>query len=479
MNNRIVIIAYISLVIIGIGYSQIVNQVMVNREVNQFLQEKVSTPEFIYQIDNTSIILMIGDGMGSEHINLARLVEVGVEGSLNIDELMYINNLTTFNSNGAITDSAAAATTLATGVKTINGHIGFDSCKRQLESILEAAQNLNKSTGLVTTTEIIHATPAAFATHVVSRNNYTGIAQQLVDEAHVDVLLGGGQAFVTYDQISSFQTMNYDIVYDLAELQLVSRNKMVGLFALSHLPYVQERDPSYTPSLPQMTQSALNALASDPDGFFLMIEGGLIDHASHAHNKFDTALETIEFDQAIKIAKNYVDEHSNTLLLVTADHETGGLTIIGDTLNSSLPGIGLTQTENLTLRQARVENISITWTTDGHTMTPVPLYIYGPSLDEFPYDLKNTTMDNKDVYPIMRSFYPLTPTNPNDMGPCVPSFPSGTMSNPPSDAYTSSSDQSGISSSTTPKNIVFFTLRVLVGSMISLVVYFKLKKRRI
>jgi alkaline phosphatase len=365
----------------------------------------------VSQTDNTSIILMIGDGMGPEQVNLARLVEVGIGGSLTIDELTQINNITTFSANNIITDSAAAATAISTGIKTKNGFVGMDNCTRQLETILEAAQSLNKSTGLVTTTEITHATPAAFATHVVTRTNMTGIASQLTD-AGVDVLLGGNQDVFTPEQINAFQSSGYNVAYNLTAMETASGDKLLGLFSTGHLPYVFDRNTVVHPSLPQMTQKTLDILSKDPDGFFVMIEGGRIDHASHANDPLNAALETIEFDQAVKVAKQYVESHPNTLLIVTADHETGGFAITGSDLNNTLPTAGMTRDQNMSLRSARVDNISVTWTTTDHTSSNVPLYGIGVSGPQ--------PADNTDIYTLMRAYYSLSGDPNSDIAsePC-------------------------------------------------------------
>ncbi|MHA2364596.1 MAG: alkaline phosphatase [Candidatus Hodarchaeales archaeon] len=356
------------------------------------------------QEDNFSVIIMIGDGMGPEQLKLARWVEVGTNGSLTIDTLNYLSNVTTDDYYGSVTDSAASGTTLASGVKTVNGRIGLDIIGRELESILEIAQGLNKSTGIVSTAEITHATPASFATHVSSRNNYAEIARQLVEESEVDIMLGGGSSQFTSAQLTELDNKNYDTVQNKYSLINSNSEKIFGTFSSGHIPYVHERTGSNTiPTLPQMTLKSLDILSNDQEGFFLMVEAGRIDHACHANGKISAALEAIEFDQTVKLVKDYVDNHDNTLLIVTADHETGGLQVNSDWLNNNLPNTENTEAENLALRTARAGNISVSWSGGtSHTDTPVPVYVYGPYMEYLPI---NNVIDNTDVFPIMEKFY--------------------------------------------------------------------------
>jgi alkaline phosphatase len=357
-----------------------------------------------------SIILMIGDGMGYEHVKLAKLVEVGEYGSLTMQQLMWNASVTTINMNGAVTDSAAAGTALATGHKTSNHMVGVLPDGTPLENIVEFGQSLNKSTGLVSTCRIVDATPATFATHVLDRYETTEIARQLVEEANVDVLLGGGTTYFSPDQINTMVSNGYSVVYNRSSLMGVSSGKLLGLFAVDYMDYEIDRNYTTTPSIAEMTSKSIELLSQDSDGFFLMVEGGLIDLAAHDKNKVNDALDTIEFDKAVKVALDYVKEHPNTVLMVTADHETMGLVVVSQNLNDELPSNLLTQNENETLRIARINNVTVDWTATYHTDWPVPLYCYGSAFSELTPDI---TIDNTDIFVLMKDYFlgnPLTVT---------------------------------------------------------------------
>ncbi|TFG04458.1 hypothetical protein EU538_12300 [Candidatus Thorarchaeota archaeon] len=349
-----------------------------------------------------SVILMIGDGMGYEHVKLARWVEVGKNGTLRMENYDFTASVLTHSANQEITDSAAAGTALATGFKTNNAMISVDPSEEPLETILEIAEEQNKSTGVVSTCFVQHATPASFYAHVVSRSSYSEIARQAVEEVDVDVILGGGDSYFSSSQLTTMQSRGYSLVTNRSQLLSVPSGKVLGLFSDSYMDYEQDRDFTLTPSLAEMTGKSLDLLSDDPDGFFLMVEGGRIDHAGHDNDPVDDALDTIAFDEAVGVAMDYVGSHSNTILLVTADHETGGLTVISEDMNDSLPDASMTENENRSLRVARVENVTVSWSTDYHTSTPVPLFCFGEAFEGLP---ENYTIDNTDVFRLMDDYY--------------------------------------------------------------------------
>jgi alkaline phosphatase len=351
---------------------------------------------------NLSIILMIGDGMGYEHIKLARLVELGIDTSFGFETLPYNSNVSTRSADNLITDSAAAATAMATGMKTNNGMLSVLPNLNIIETILEIAQNVNKSTGMVTTTSITHATPAAFMTHVPSRYSTVEIARQIVEESGVDVMLGGGSSYFSAGQISELESKGLVYAENNSILMNCNSSKVIGLFAAGDFPYEESRNPLLTPSLYNMTRKAIELLSKNSHGFFLMIEGGKIDHAAHAHNKTNLALETIEFNAAIEYAMEYCFENNNTLLLITADHETGGLRVLDYNLNETLPSVLESYEERKNLRIQRANNISVSWSSTSHTATNVPIYIYNPIFSE----LENTSLiNNTEVFDIMEYFF--------------------------------------------------------------------------
>lgn len=381
--------------------------------------------------DGLGIILMIGDGMGFEQVKLARWVEVGEDGELFMDKLSFNSSVTTHSASSDITDSAASATAIATGVKTNNGIISQDPSGQNLETILEIAQRLNKSTGVVSTCYLQHATPAAFMTHVNNRNSYNTINNQIVNSADVDVLLGGGNAYFSTADITTMESTGYSIAYTLSDMNTIGTGKILGLFSSYHMDYELDRDTVTTPSLAEMTNKSLNLLDQDPEGFFLMVEGGRIDHAGHDNNKTRNALDTIAFDQAVGVALNYVKANDDTILIVTADHETGGLTVVSNTLGSTLPSEENTEGENRQLRVDRVNDVEVTWSSSGHTATNVPLLCYGSVFD----GMTERVFDNTEIFDIMASYFPTpsslsttTTTPPPETIDLVPYLVIGTIS---------------------------------------------------
>jgi alkaline phosphatase len=354
-----------------------------------------------------SIILMIGDGMGAQHVELGRLVEFGVTGNLSMQEATLHLNITTHTSDNQTTDSAASATAMASGEKTENGMVSILPNGTSVNTILEIAQANGKATGLVATTLIQHATPAAFMTHVEDRNNYTEITRQIVEEAEVDVLLGGGRAYFSSAQIEAMESKGYSVVNNRPELLDVTSGRLLGLFHSYYLSYERVRDFSTTPSLSEMTSKALEILSEDLDGFFLMVEGSKIDYRAHSNDPVGVALETIAFDEAVSVALDYVQEHSNTVLIVTADHETGGLTIVSHSLSNDLPPLLQDDEDKRLLRIERAENVTVSWSTDGHTGTNVPLFAFGDVFNRFS---NGDVIDNTDIFFEMLGYYSQDPT---------------------------------------------------------------------
>jgi len=312
-----------------------------------------------------NIILYIGDGMGIAEITTARLSKTGVSGRLTMEKMPVTGLEYTQSSDNLITDSAAGATALATGFKTNNGMISVSPTGRRLETILEAAQNKGMRTGLVVTSEISHATPACFASHVKSRHDQDSIAVQLI--AHgVDVLLGGGKKYFlpvtrvgsgrkdSLDLIAVARRDGYRFVETAEQLRAVSAGKILGLFAMGGMT---TRAPE--PSLQTMTEKALQLLAQDnQEGFFLMVEGSQIDWAGHANDVEDNIYQTLQFDAALESGIKFARKNGHTLIVVTADHETGEMSINGGTLDG--------------------KKLDIRWTTHHHTGVPVGIFAYGP-----------------------------------------------------------------------------------------------------
>ncbi len=272
-----------------------------------------------------NVIIMIGDGMGENHIKAA---EINNGKKLNIQNIKNKTYVTTASIE-SVTDSAAAATALATGYKTTNGTIGKDKNGNNVENILEYAATKNKKTGIVVTQILPHATPAGFSVHNDYRYNYDEIAKSQI-YSNIDLMLGGGtDYFNKYESL--MQSNNISYINNLEDIKNVDiKNRVIGTFASNTI----SNDANRT-SLKDMTTTALSRLENE-NGFVLMIEGSDIDTYSHESNISRMLNEMNDFDAAVEVAMNYVDEHSDTLVIITADHETGGLKLDGITNKNQL-----------------------------------------------------------------------------------------------------------------------------------------------
>jgi len=277
-----------------------------------------------------NVILLVGDGMGLGALELARIMEYGKDGNLYIQQMENIGLMTTWSSDEYVTDSAAAGTALACGVKTYNKGVGIDADGNPVESISEYLQALGKAIGLISTNTVDDATPATFGAHTDSRSNKAEIVQDYF-AAQWDVILGGGDKYFGegkqdgVDMIEEFKNSGYTYVATQDELNAVSGvEKLLGLFSPSYMSYKTDREEldSTEPSLQEMTAIALDILSADPDGFFLMSEGARIDHSAHALDATTVWLEMIEFDETVKYCLDWAAEHGDTLVIVTADHNT-------------------------------------------------------------------------------------------------------------------------------------------------------------
>ncbi|SIR82837.1 alkaline phosphatase [Natronorubrum thiooxidans] len=282
-----------------------------------------------------NVIVLIGDGMGFDPIETTSTVyddltmSKAVQNELSMQEFVDSGFNRTSSRSGAVTDSAAAGTALATGLKAFNGQVGVygpdGADSDELTTVMgqaEIAKAVGKQTGLVTTTRLTHATPATYATHVANRGQEGDIADQYL-ENEIDVLLGGGRREWDDDQLERAETIGYDVLYDRSDLQTADDGKLLGLFDHSHITYRLDR-PDTIPSLPEMTAAAVDRLESE-EGYFLMVEGGRIDHAEHGNDVQTTVDETKEFDEVVEWTLEYAADRDDTLVVVTSDHETGGM----------------------------------------------------------------------------------------------------------------------------------------------------------
>ena len=329
-----------------------------------------------------NVVLMIGDGMGVAHLSLTRIAETGGREKLNIDSMPIGGFARTYSADSLITDSAAAATALATGCKTKNGMISTTPDGTPISTILEILQKKGLSTGLVTTTTITHATPAGFGAHTSSRGDESDIAPQYIDKK-IDVLLGGGRAFFiprgeprsmrkdSRNLISEAKSAGYQTVETKDQLMALKGGRVLGLFQMGHLT-----TNASEPSLAEMTGVALELLAKGDKGFFLMVEGGQIDFAAHANSADGVIKQVTGFDDAVGRVLQFARQRGDTLVIVTADHETGGLSLCYPEKNSG-------------------RRFAAKWGAMGHSASDVPVFAEGPGSLKFSGLQNNTDIPKK------------------------------------------------------------------------------------
>lgn len=276
-----------------------------------------------------NIIIMIGDGMGPAYTSAYRYYKDNPstnEVEETVFDRLLVGTSSTYpaKESGYITDSAAAATALATGEKSYNGAISVNAQHQPLTTLFELAYKQGKKTGIAVTSQVNHATPAAFMSHNESRRNYEQIAKSYLN-SNTDVILGGGQRYFPKSLLQQFQSQGYQTLTNIEQLSSSSSKKVLGLFADVQLPWaIDDKQAQY---LTQMTQHALKTLEQSPQGFVLLVEGSLIDWAGHDNDIATAMHELDEFASAIEVAEQYVRQNPQTLLLVTADHSTGGMTV--------------------------------------------------------------------------------------------------------------------------------------------------------
>lgn len=290
-----------------------------------------------------NVILLIGDGMGMGAIEIARQFEYGKAGVLHMEKLEHVALMRTYSANNYVTDSAAGGSAIATGIKTNNESIGVDSNGSEVDSILDAFQANGKKVGIISTNMVVDATPAAFGASV--KNRWTSgahIARQLFDH-RIDVILGGGADYFEaekqngIDLVSKFKEAGYAVTVNKEELAASKNpNKLLGLFHPTYMNFKLDREEvhSQEPTLPEMTEKALDVLSQSDNGFFLMAEGARIDSMEHAADMTGIWRETIEFDQTVKKAVAWAKKRNDTLIVVLADHETMGISA-SETMNIS------------------------------------------------------------------------------------------------------------------------------------------------
>jgi len=319
-----------------------------------------------------NVIFIIGDGMGLAHI-YAGMVANG--NKLQLERFKNIGFSKTYSANNFTTDSGAGGTALACGVKTKNGMIGMGADSVAAESILEVAEKNGLATGLVTACDITHATPASFIAHQVSRKMAEEIAADFL-KTDIDVFIGGGRNNFekrndNRNISNELKEKGYTIAYTIEDVKKTKTGKLAGLLYDVHPTYVPERGEM----LPEATLAALDILDNNKKGFFMMIEGSQIDWAAHDNNAEQIAKEVLDLDKTIGKVLDFAEKNKNTLVIVTADHETGGLT---------MPKGNMSKNE-----------LTAAFSTKEHSGVPVPVFAFGPGADNFTGFMENVSFKNK------------------------------------------------------------------------------------
>ena len=327
-----------------------------------------------------NIILMIGDGMGLSQISAAMFMN---NNKLNIQRMPIIGLQKTYSSDNLVTDSAAAATAFACGVKTYNGAIGLDWKGDPRKTILEEAEENGLATGMIATSTIVHATPAAFIAHQKLRGFYEPIAADFL-KTDIDYFVGGGKKYFDrrdsddrnlIDELKDkgYQIENYFTEPDLTKIKIHSE-KNFGYFTSDDDPLTVNAGRDY---LFAATKVGINFLKQKSDkGFFMMIEGSQIDWGGHANNQEYVITELLDFDKAVGEVLEFAEKDGETLVIVTADHETGGMAV----------GPG-----------SKMNRVKTTFTTGKHSAAMVPVFSYGPGAEIF-----GGVYENKQIFHKMK-----------------------------------------------------------------------------
>ena len=332
--------------------------------------KKEETPEPPKAVN---VIYMIGDGMALPQVYAAMLASGE---KMTFSQFPYVGVVDTHSASNDITDSAAGGTALASDHKTNNGMVGVNPDSLEVKTVLETLKEQGKETGIVVSCYVTHATPATFYAKVPDRKQYEEIAMQMAESENINLIIGGGMKHFNQrkDSLNLVERMENELgwkVYDtLAEIDTTCK-KYAVMANDDHMPPAAERGDF----LPRAVKTALKTLDNAENGFFLMVEGSQIDFACHANDSTWMMDEMLDFDYAVKVALDYAKEKGNTLVVVTADHETGGL---------SLPD-----------PQCNYTNVVFDYSTRSHTCLPVLVFAYGPGAEQFTGWMQNRDLKGK------------------------------------------------------------------------------------
>lgn len=350
---------------------------------DQYLTAKSDTTDKVYIAKDTyrvktysqkfkakkpkNIIFLIGDGMGVSHVFAGLTAN---KGHLFLENFKHVGFSKTQSADSYITDSAAGGTALSTGHKTNNGAIGFDAQNKPVKTILEEAEEKGLATGLVSTSSITHATPASFISHQAGRSMYEEIAADFL-KTDIDVFIGGGIDHFSKRKdgrnlMEELKTKGYKVETDLKEIEKVNNGKLAGLTAPVHNGRIAERGNM----LPIATKTAIDILDNNKKGFFLMVEGSQIDWGGHASSTVYVVEDMLDFDKVIGQTLDFAEKNGETLIIVTADHETGGMALTDGNIENGV--------------------VKAAFPTSDHTAVMVPVFAYGPGAEEFTGIMENT-----------------------------------------------------------------------------------------
>jgi alkaline phosphatase len=320
-----------------------------------------------------NIILMIGDGMGTAQIYAGLTANKGM---LNLERCAVVGFHKNQASDSYVTDSAAGATAFACGQKTYNGAIGVDASGKPIPTILEIAEKNGLATGLIATCSITHATPACFISHQPSRAMDEAIALDFL-KTDIDLFIGGGRKFFSkrsdgLNLNDSLTARGYQVANSINEIQQVNKGKLAAFLADEQQARFSEGRGD---ELVKSTEKALQILKENKKGLFLMIEGSQIDWGGHGNDTQYIIEEMIDFDNAIGKVLDFAAADGNTLVVITADHETGGFSIVGGDLHTG-----------------KVEG---KFNTGNHTGVMIPVFAYGPGAEQFSGIYQNTDIYHK------------------------------------------------------------------------------------
>jgi alkaline phosphatase len=323
-----------------------------------------------------NIIFIVGDGMGLGQITASMYTRK--DHSSVFDQFPVTGMIATHSGKQLITDSAAGATAFSCGCKTYNGAIGVDMKKRPCPTLLETADSLGMATGIVVSSSLTHATPAAFYAHVGQRSDMEDIAVWMVQQ-HIDFLVGGGLKYFIQRKkdnrnlVLEMKKAGYQMSFNQHDsLPAVTNTEQPFCWFTAKDEPVSAKDGRFY--MPEMTEKGISFLQqrTKGKGFFLLIEGSQIDWTGHANDKEGLTLEMSDFEATVRKALDFAQKDGNTLVVITADHETGGMGI---------------------LQGSNQDTLEIKYTTKYHTGTMVPVFAYGPGSENF-----NGMYQNTDIF---------------------------------------------------------------------------------